>query len=163
MEKSPCPLNDFSSKIACHHKNYKVGASEFFTPRELATFLKKEKVDDSIVVVPVYFAQERQIRLSADSFDPTLDEVSCLMGYSYITKEIAKDRNIEWNVNDIRSLIILELELYENYLNDSIYKYRIFEFDSKSNEYIFAGDSTKSFEGSDFEANGLFASAGLTE
>ena len=163
IEKSPCPLNDFSSKIACFHKNYKLGNSEFFTTRELAAFLKEKAADNGIVVVPVYFAQEKQISLSPEPFDPTLDEVSCLMGYAYITKEIAKDRNIEWNVDDIRSLIIMELEMYEIHLNDSFYSYRVFEFDSKSNSCDFVSNSTKSFEGADFEGNGLFASSGISE
>mgnify|MGYP003341322490 CR=1 FL=1 len=153
------PLDGDVTKLVCFHHKYKVGTKNhgFFQPSELADFLDSR--GDGVVVLPVYMLHDDKVRLSTQRFDRIHEDISCLIGFAYVTKEDADRELVGWEPDDVKSMIELSIEQYENWLNKSKYSYSKSVWDERSQWKLV--EENYNFEGTDFEANGLFRMAGL--
>lgn len=157
---TPNPYDSVSvSKLVCFHNKYKLGTSkhQFFQPEELAEYFEKQ--GDNIVVQPVYLLHEQEVKLSTQPYDIIHQEISCLIGFAYITKEDAAKADLKWDTDEIKSLIELELELYEVWLNQSSYMYRKYDWSESANWKMI--EENFNYQTTDFQGNGLFKAAGL--
>ena len=158
--EEPSPLEGDVTKLVCFHHKYKVGTKDhgFFQPSELAEYL--DSCGDEVVVLPVYMLQDEKVRLSTQPFDINHQDISCLIGFAFVTRKDAEGEKIGWEPDDVKSLIELSLEQYENWLNKSKYSYSKYEWHERSNWRLV--EENYGFDGTDFETNGLFRMAGLT-
>lgn len=157
-DETPNPLGKMISKIVCFHHKYQLGHKDhgFLSAESLAEFFDNNK--DNLVIRPVYLLQSDQIVFSTLPYDKQHQDISCLVGFAYITKETAAKENLEWN-SDLKEVIALELEEYEEYLNKVKYMYKLYDWDERSGWKL--QEENYNYAGSDFEQNGLFKAAGL--
>jgi hypothetical protein len=147
-------LNSFAFTTSTNLEQAKVHSSN----QKTSLNILKNKATISLSN-PSTSSTNRRVKLSTQPYDITHQEISCLIGFAYITKEDATKADLKWDTDEIKSLIELELELYEVWLNQSSFMYRKFDWSENANWKMI--EENFNYQTTDFQGNGLFKAAGL--
>src|SRR3972149_2938921 len=132
------PLNpreewDNFGKMVCFHRNYKLGDKHKFDIDSLQEFLEENK--NKIITLPLYLYDHSGITMSAKPFSCPWD--SGQVGIIYATyEEIRKEYKIQRVspkiLEQVKSRLLSEVEVYDRYLTGQVYGYVV--EDSKGND-----------------------------
>lgn len=147
--------------MVCSHKSYNLGDREPETERHSSwSGVKKEirENNDVELILPIYAYQHSGITVSTTPFQSHFD--SGQVGFIYVTKSRLDELGLdeEHRTQDrLRTILKGEVETYDQYLNNDVWKYRLLTND-EGEELL---DSCGGFFGSDKESRQhIFETAG---
>jgi hypothetical protein len=154
--------NDNLTEMICFHNRYNLGDKHNFTSADfngwddMLTTIQKTK--NPAIILSLHLFDHSGITISTSRFGCRWD--SGQIGYVYITKEKVYS---EYNVKRIsrklmkklNTLILGEVDVYDNYLTGEVYGYSLL------NKQTGETDSCFGFYGSDINCNGIIDCIGL--
>ena len=169
--------------MMCFHRQYSLGdkhelkSSDFNGWDEIEEYLIQE--EKAVVILPLYLYDHSGLRMKVGSFAGMLPQGharfdTMRVGFIYATKDALKDwtdeqKNMYYkgatDKQILERLLQGEVIIYDQYLMGDIYGFTLSTVKTcdLGYEHREVENSCWGFYGSDFENNGLFASAGITD
>ena len=144
--------------MVCFHNRYAFGeetelkSSDFSSWAELESYLYK--TEKALIVVPVFLYDHSGLSVNTTGFSCPWD--SGQIGYIYTSKEKIRNeygcKRISKKLKEqIREMLVSEIDSYNQYLSGDVYGFSV--TDKKSGEEI---ESCYGFFGTDYIENGIF-------
>ena len=144
--------------MVCFHNRYAFGeetelkSSDFSSWEELESYLYK--TEKALIVVPVFLYDHSGLSVNTTGFSCPWD--SGQIGYIYTSKEKIRNeygcKRISKKLKEqIREMLVSEIDSYNQYLSGDVYGFSV--TDKKSGEEI---ESCYGFFGTDYIENGIF-------
>lgn len=116
---------DNLGKMVCWHKRYNLGDKHEY--KDPQAFRESEEYKNAFVILPVYLYDHSGITMSNTDFGDRWDSVQ--VGYIFVTKEKAQsefggelDETLKQHITE---MLIAETEIYDNYLTDDCFGFKI--------------------------------------
>ena len=144
--------------MVCFHSRYILGdkidlkSSDFSSWEELESYLYK--IDKALIVIPIFMYDHSGLSVNTTGFSCPWD--SRQIGFIYASKErIRKEyscKRISKNLKEqVREMLVSEVDLYNQYLSGDVYRFTV--TDKDKDEEI---NSSSGFYGTDCIENGIF-------
>ncbi len=144
--------------MVCFHSRYILGdetdlkSSDFSSWEELESYLYK--IEKALIVIPIFMYDHSGLSVNTTGFSCPWD--SGQIGFIYVSKERIRNeygcKRISKNLKEqVREILISEVDLYNDYLSGDVYRFTVTE--KESQEEV---ESISGFYGTDFLGNGVF-------